>query len=382
MKNNVLMLLPNGFDPDPRVHNEAKALVEAGYHVTIICWDREGKYVEEEEVDGIHIERIHVQSSYGRGTSQITFIVKFWWEAFKRALEMKSDVIHAHDFNVLPLAYVLGRKLRLPVIYDAHESYHEMLDDNVHRSIKWLIAKTERFFIKRIDLLITVGSILEDEYKSRGAANTTVVGNWKLPEDFQFSNNVLEEIKCELSLPDDKLIISYIGYLLPSRGLIPLIDAVKEREDVVLILGGKGQMAEEIELMVANCDSIRFLGFTKPKKIPLITAASDVVYYGIQDSSGNNRYSAPNKLFEGLAAGCAIITGDMGEIGKIVKEEDCGIVLSSIDTESVSRALDMLTDKEIISKKKINSKSAGDDTYNWKFAASHLQKIYSSLLDD
>ena len=43
MNPKVLMLLTNAFDPDPRVHHEAKALVESGYDVTILCWDRDYK---------------------------------------------------------------------------------------------------------------------------------------------------------------------------------------------------------------------------------------------------------------------------------------------------------------------------------------------------
>ena len=105
MQKNILMLLPNGFDPDPRVHNEARSLVNAGYSVTILCWDREMKYPEHEVVDGIQIERIFIESSYGRGSSQLRYLWSFWKEAYKRAINLAPDVIHAHDFNTLPLGY-------------------------------------------------------------------------------------------------------------------------------------------------------------------------------------------------------------------------------------------------------------------------------------
>ena len=54
----VLMLLTNAFDPDPRVHQEAVSLVNAGYDVTILGWDRDLKAVPKERIDGIHVERI------------------------------------------------------------------------------------------------------------------------------------------------------------------------------------------------------------------------------------------------------------------------------------------------------------------------------------
>ena len=40
----IRMLLSNAFRPDPRVLKEARSLAEAGYEVTVIAWDREGKY--------------------------------------------------------------------------------------------------------------------------------------------------------------------------------------------------------------------------------------------------------------------------------------------------------------------------------------------------
>jgi len=49
----VLMLLGNGFAPDPRVEAEALALVRAGADVTVLCWDRDGDLAPSEERGGI-----------------------------------------------------------------------------------------------------------------------------------------------------------------------------------------------------------------------------------------------------------------------------------------------------------------------------------------
>lgn len=53
------MLLTNGFDPDPRVYKEAKSLTKLGHKITILCWDRDGTYVDkpEENLNGIKIVR-------------------------------------------------------------------------------------------------------------------------------------------------------------------------------------------------------------------------------------------------------------------------------------------------------------------------------------
>ena len=67
----IAMLLSNAFRPDPRVLKEAAALAAAGYAVTVIAWDREGKLPPQEQVDGFTVRRVpDVRSSSGAGPRQ------------------------------------------------------------------------------------------------------------------------------------------------------------------------------------------------------------------------------------------------------------------------------------------------------------------------
>ena len=61
----MVITVSNPFKPDPRVYKEARSLVKHGYEVTIIAWDREGKYPKEELFEGIKIKRIKLKSGYG-----------------------------------------------------------------------------------------------------------------------------------------------------------------------------------------------------------------------------------------------------------------------------------------------------------------------------
>ncbi len=54
----VAMLLSNAFRPDPRVLKEAQTLAQAGYDVTVVAWDREGKFPPEERVGGLGVRRV------------------------------------------------------------------------------------------------------------------------------------------------------------------------------------------------------------------------------------------------------------------------------------------------------------------------------------
>ena len=173
----VLMLLSNAFNPDPRVHREAVALVEDGYNVEILCWDRDLKAPLREIIDGINVERIYLRSTHGRGTTQMFFLFLFWIKALLKILNKKFDIVHAHDFDTLPLGYVISKLKNAKLVYDAHESYIDMLL-NIPYQLKKLIFQAENVLMKRSDLVITVGDILRKYLMKRGASKTCVVGNW------------------------------------------------------------------------------------------------------------------------------------------------------------------------------------------------------------
>jgi glycosyltransferase involved in cell wall biosynthesis len=374
----VLMLLTNAFDPDPRVHQEATALVESGYDVTIFCWDRDYKTPAHEIIDGIKVERIYVRSTHGRGITQILFLFLFWLKAYLRASSKDFDVVHCHDFDTLPLGYILSRQKDAKLVYDAHESYVDMLG-NIPKWLKVLIYQAENILLRRTDLLITVGEILRKNLAKRGAKNTCVVGNWKDPKRFKFPSKVLEREKKSLNIADGQLIICFIANLGKERQLPQLIEAVKNMPETFLIIGGNGPCRGLVEDAARMYPNIHYLGYVNPDKIPFYTAMSDVVFYGFDPSNPNAKYSAPNKLFEALAAGKPTLTGDFGEIGRIVRETQSGHILSTYSTDEIKKALSLLSNSAVIGRFAEKARNAGLNKYCWDKARLILLRKYEYL---
>jgi glycosyltransferase involved in cell wall biosynthesis len=372
------MLLSNAFNPDPRVHREAVALVEDGYNVEILCWDRDLKAPLREIVDGINVERIYLRSTHGRGTTQAFFLFLFWIKALLKILNKKFDIVHAHDFDTLPLGYVISKLKNAKLLYDAHESYIDMLL-NIPYQLKKLIFQAENVLMKRSDLVITVGDILRKYLMKRGASKTCVVGNWQDPRSFFFSSKEKQTERYSLGISDKQIVIVFIAHLGVERQLPQLIDAVKQCPEVYLILGGDGPCRGVAEDAANNCPNITYLGFVQPSKIPLYTALADIVFYGFDTKVPNAMFSAPNKLFEGLAAGKVILTGNFGEIGKIVRETNCGVILNDYSVKEIKKALSFLHDSNIDQFSE-NARKAGLNKYNWKLAEKTLLNNYSGLL--
>jgi glycosyltransferase involved in cell wall biosynthesis len=376
----ALMLLSNCFDPDPRVYAEARALVEAGYRVVILAWDRDRKVPAMEVVEGIEVERIRIRSTHGRGVFQAVVIPLVELAMIVRGLRISFDVVHAHDFDTLVAGYLLSRLKRKPLVYDSHEDYAGMLHGNIPRPMEALIRRVENWLVRRVNLLITVGETLRQDFERRGAPRSLVVGNWKELRHFRLGQTAGSEVRSELRVPPDALVVCFIANLGHERHIHHLVGAIAQRPLVHLVIGGAGPSAGLVEHAARRYSNIHYLGFVPPKKIGRYTSAADALFYAFDMSSPNARYSAPNKLFEALAGGCALISANFGEIGKILGEHGCGIILPDFSEASICQALDACSDKQRLAIWKRRAAQAGEETYNWSRARERLLNAYEDLV--
>jgi glycosyltransferase involved in cell wall biosynthesis len=376
----VLMLLTNAYEPDPRVSQEARALIAAGFHVRLLAWDRDLKSRPSECIEGVEVRRVHLRSKHGRGATQVFFYARLYLRMLWMGWHVEFDAVHCHDLDTLPLGFVLGAAKRKPVIYDAHESFPDMLAESVPAWLRQALVHLENFLIRRIDLLITVGEKLRRHFEERGARRAVTVGNWKRLEDYARPEEDNLELRRHLGIPDSALLVACITQLLGDRKIGELLDAVDASPNVYALIGGKGALEGFVRERAAANPRILYLGFVKSKEIPVYTCAADVIYYGFDPENPNARYSAPNKLYEAVAAGRPLITGDFGEIADVVREADCGIVLSHYSADSVREALERLRDPERRQTLADNAARYGRTAMNWNRGQAILYREYAALL--
>ena len=376
------MLLTNAYDPDPRVRQEALALIAMGCRVRILAWDRDHKRPAFESMEGVEVERVFLNSKHGRGTTQLFYYALLYLRMLWRGWRTQFDVAHCHDLDTLPLGILLGKLKRRPVIYDAHESFPDMLEGSVHRSVLKGLTLLENFLIRRADLVITVGEKLRRHLAERGARHSVVVGNWKRLKEFSRSKEQNLSARQRLNIPEDATVIVCITQLLKDRKIEELLQAVEARPDVYVVLGGRGVLEAYVKQAAAANPRIRYVGFVSGKEIADYTCAGDIVYYGFDPANPNARFSSPNKLYEALAAGRPLITGDFGEIADVVREAACGIVLAKYSAPEIRKAIETLQDGNIRSTMASNAARFGRTFLNWEKGEAILFQEYSRLLPE
>jgi len=376
----VLMLLTNAYDPDPRVRQEALALLAMGCRVRLLAWDRDLKSKPAETIEGVEVERVFLASAHGRGPTQIFFYAWLYLKMLWRGYRIDFDAVHCHDLDTLPLGFVLGKLKRKPIVYDAHESFPDMLAGSVPPAMQAGLQRLENFLIRRIDLLITVGEKLRQHFADRGARHSVVVGNWKRVAEFTRTAAENREVRRRVGIPEGALVVVCITQLLKDRKIEELLAALEECPDVYLVLGGKGILEEMVQRAAAVNPRIRYIGFVSGSEIADYTCAGDIVYYGFDPANPNARFSSPNKLYEALAAGRPLLTGDFGEIADVVRKASCGVVLREYSKAEIRQALTALADPATRSRMAASAANFGRTFLNWEKGEEILYREYSAML--
>jgi len=371
----VLMILSKEILTDDRVYREAKALVEAGHEVAIIAWDRCGEYERESEIDGIKIFRIHNEGLMKILPNNL-FRNPLWWKmAYRKGLDIyksgfRFNVVHCHDLDTLLSGVWLKRKLKVRLIYDAHEIFGYMISRDkpsvVVKSAFWM----EKSLVKYVDYIITVSEILENYFKSFAGKPVTVVMNCK---------NLVS--KKYIPPNNDVFTVCYIGVLHKNRMFPELVDIIGNIEGVKLVIAGKKEnLYDEVKKRSERYENIEFLGAIPFSDVIPKTLESDVVINMINPNDLNDRISLPNKQFEAMVCGRPIITTEGTYSGDLTKKLNCGVVID-YNEKAVERTIKNLRDNpKLCEHLGRNALRAAIEKYNWKMEKRKLIEIYQGFI--
>jgi len=371
----ILMILSNPFTHDPRVHNEAKSLINAGHEVTILAWDKKRTNPSKEVKDKIQIIRIYNTKFMDLLLYDIFRLHLLWNKGYKDALklcEKKSfDVVHCHNLDTLPIGLKLKKKLGVKLVYDAHEIWGYMVEKDLPGWWANYYLRKEKNIIKFADKIITVNDPLNDYFSKITKKSITIVMNCKC----------LQNTKYEPP-SNKKFTLLYIGVLSKSRFLLELVEVVKKLSDIHLIIGGIGKK-RYTQLLKNKClesENIDFIGVVSADEVIPMTKKTDVVVCIFDPNNKNNQVGLPNKVFEAAVCGRPlIVTKDLYYEKVVVEKGKFGIAIEYTKEALKNAILKLKYDRLLCEKLGKNALKAAISEYNWVKQEKKLIKVYQDL---
>jgi glycosyltransferase involved in cell wall biosynthesis len=389
---------------DRRMVTQAAALVRLGYQLSVFVTHRVGKHAPQETRDGATYHLLPLIPARDAGTllralgrwlrddrrnplpvpeqdpplsSSLVALLFYTLWALRVGLALKIDAVYCHEHTPMPAAWLLARLKRVPLVYDEHDNREYL---RIYGRSGRIAERFELLYLPRVDAVTTIGERLAAKLRTDGARDVVVVGSWKRLEEYAIPEERLTAERERLGLGRYKLVINFIATLHPIRDVEPLLQAVERSPEVALLVGGSGVLAERVQEYAARCPNIIWLGWVNSSEIPLYTHLSDVVYNCLQPVEYDT-YLMPNKLFDALAAGKAMLIRDgASEMADVVRREDCGLLLSEVTPEILINAFSQLQQPETLARLQANALAAGHERYNWAVAERNLAALFERVL--
>lgn len=380
MSAHVLMLRTNPHRPDPAVARAARTLAGAGYRVTLVCWDRAAERPRRERDEMLDVVRVQqVRSEYGRGWTQLPRLRAFWSEAIRVAVPLAPDIVHCHDLDTLPAGWMLKRRLGCALVYDAHENYPLLMSLQLPRVLVWALTLLERRLLRHVDATVTADTVLRDEWRGRGVSPVVAVGNWADLRSFDaVTDAAVERMRAELGAAPGRMLVGYLGGFTHDRLLRPFLEAARHVPQADFHLWGDGPQRALVETAAATRANVRYHGWLDAGAVPLCFRALDVVYYGLRDYRGSV-YAAPNALGLAMAAGRPLVASGGGDLRRIVRETECGVLVEEPTPEAIAIAIRRLLAPAERARLGANGRRAACERFNAATQQRPLLDVYDDL---
>lgn len=260
----------------------------------------------------------------------------------RKIREHNPDFIYER-YNLYFISGVWARRrFHLPYIVEINSPLKDERSKYGKISLKWLARWSERSVWRGADHIFTVTRVLAGRIAAEleGPENISVTPNGINPEDF-IDMPSRSEAKRALGV-EGRITLGFVGFIREWHGLEQIIDLISERPEfpLQLVVVGDGPARNHLEKYASNrgvSEQVTFVGVVAREQIASFIAAFDIA---LQPSVVP--YASPLKLFEYMAAGCAIVAPSTDNIREILSHDVNALLFSLGDSNALSTQVDRL----------------------------------------
>lgn len=351
-------------------HKECVSLAKAGYNVHLIIG-----HTKKEKIDGVVI---HPLPKFGNRLDRIRRGNKI---AFNIALEINADVYHLHDPELLPLGLKLKQK-GFKVVYDMHELVGLMIRSKkwIPLILRWTMEKLYMYYenkaFQQFDKVIVVTEKMVTDYTNKMypiyANKVEIIRNFSLVENIKNTAPIEQDKK-------GQTILIYVGGLTRQRGILDVVEAIQEIDNVGLWLMGPWEN-EDFQNACIEADvksKLEYFGILPMPEVYKYIQASDIGLT-ILNPTVNHLASLPVKAFEYMAASKPQIMSNFPFWEKSFV--DCVVFVDPNNKLEIQNAIRDLVENTVL-RMELGSKSLKvvEEKYSWEMESTKLVDLYKTL---
>lgn len=312
----------------------------------------------------------------GRAGRAISGSVRMW----KKFLRIKSDIVHLHDPELLPLGLLLTIQGKI-VIYDMHENLPKeiLTKPYLNRFIKKLLSfllKEFQSFLFRFMPVVFAENSYPNDFKS--VKKSAIVLNFPLVDEMKKREPVKKRIQ---------FTVGYLGGISAERGALMQLNVVEELRSegldiATLFIGPVAEdvLRSEIYERATSKGWAIFTGRVKPE-IGWAKIAECHLGFAILEPSPNFIESYPTKLFEYMILRLPCVVSDFPLYRRIVEESECGLLLDPLDKDKIKASVRwIMNNPQSALEMGIKGNACVTEKYSWNSEFQKLEKLYMELL--
>jgi len=292
----------------------------------------------------------------------------------KKYVEQENiNIVHTHGYQEDFYAWLAN--LQIPIIATNH--LWKKTDFKL-----WLYAKIDAHILKSFQRVVAVSKPILDELEQVGIKKNELISNGvdtnKFSPDLKQAQHT--SYKASLGISDTSVLIGMISSLSIEKGHLYALEAFKEAQEsfeneVTLIIVGDGPERSNIINMAKTLGlekNIALLG--KRQDIPEILNILDIFIIPSLNEG------LPISMLEAMASGLPVIATDVGDIGKVINNEENGFLINSKNSHQLAERLEMLVnDSKLRHKLALKARETIEDHFSASAMTESYCKIYQDL---
>lgn len=372
----------HALDDDRVTRKEAISLFNCGYDV-YVCARKRMNYVDS-RVKLIDVSTLAEVEKGGetnyRPVSRFQRL-KTLMNLYRANDVFRPDLIVAHEFETACLAWWIKKRYGTPYVFDSHEGFENTVPLALPWVIRWAAFPVVRFMLRRIARAsagITAASagIYVYQYAKRIGKPAELIYNSAPLEYFPYAESAAEPVT-----------IVHEGNLTKDRGAFEMLDALaivaQTRKFRFLVLG---TISKDIE--GAFLEKIKNLGLQEQVDVRGRLPWDE---FGQIEKEGmiglicfqktyNCKIGMPNKLFDYMSCGLAVLALKGSLSGDFVEREKCGIAVDTTNPSAIAGGLTkLIDDRDGLLAMARNGRKAIEEKYGWPCMEKTMLKFYGFL---